>query len=58
MGIEDEGGAGRSAGDPEAAAGEAPFVYEAGRTLYMMPFTDAEEEAAWDQAVEYMRRPV
>jgi len=33
-----------------------PFVYEPGRTIYMMPFTDAEEEAAWDLAAEAMRK--
>lgn len=53
MGIEDDAGACRGTHANEATDA---FVYEAGRTLYMMPFTDAEEEEAWDRAAEAMRR--
>lgn len=36
----------------DVTVGTAEFVYVPGRTLYMMPFTDAEEEEAWDRAME------
>lgn len=55
MGVEDE--AGKCRETEGRRAGDSTFVYEPGRTLYMMPFTDAEEEIAWDRAIEYMQKP-